>query len=192
MRPTADFLHSLTPCPPVSSYPLYFDTLVHTFIRVKSQPVSPQSLPNTCRLNTRSGIPFVHRDPLSLVLFTPNRRKLAGLTPSFSSAAFHSFPLFVTLKPVSPLLATHTKSTPGYTPLPFKILAIHASAASSDSYFSVCTIRRNRSHDSNTTRRNAASCRGTIYRALCVPNESIKRSDRNDFPVDPPSQLEWN
>jgi hypothetical protein len=116
MPPAADFLHPLTANPPVPSYPLCFDTLAHTCVRQKSQLLSPQSLPNTCRQNTRSSIPFVQKDPLSLVLFAPTRRKLAGLTPSFSSTAVHSFSLFVTLKPVSPLLATHTKSTPGHTP----------------------------------------------------------------------------
>jgi hypothetical protein len=116
MPPAADFLHSLTANPPVPSYPLCFDTLAHTCVRQKSQLLSPQSLPNTCRQNTRRSIPFVQKDPLSLVLFAPTRWKLAGLTPSFSSTAVHSFPLFVTLKPVSPLLATHTKSALGYTP----------------------------------------------------------------------------
>jgi hypothetical protein len=101
--------------PPVSSYPL-FDMLAYVHIGQKSQLLSPQLLPHTCRQNTRGGIPSIPKDPLSPVLFTPTRRKLAGLTPSFSSTAVHSFSLFVTLKPVSPLLATHTKSTPEYTP----------------------------------------------------------------------------
>jgi hypothetical protein len=37
-------------------------------------------------------------------------------SPLFSTTPPHSSSLFVTLKPVSPLLATHTKSTPGHTP----------------------------------------------------------------------------
>ena len=63
---------------------------------------------------------FHSRSLLHLYSSTLSSKKTAkskSLTPIFSAALSHSFSLSITLKPVSPLLATLTKSTPGY-PLP--------------------------------------------------------------------------
>jgi hypothetical protein len=57
-------------------------------------------------------------DSLALESFAPSCKKCFQLTSVFSINLFHSFSLFRTLKPVSPLLATHTQSTPGYPSLP--------------------------------------------------------------------------
>ena len=46
--------------------------------------------------------------------FSSLSKKNVSLTPLFSFFPFNSFALLFTLKPVSPVLATHTKSTPGY------------------------------------------------------------------------------
>ena len=48
--------------------------------------------------------------------FEKQRTKVDPLTPSFSIAASHFFALFFTLAEISPLRATHTKNTGGYTP----------------------------------------------------------------------------
>src|SRR5438105_3871269 len=62
-------------------------------------------------------IPIRHSCIL-FAFFRKHRSKCDPLTPSFSIAGFHSSSLFITLKPVSPLLATLTQSMPGYTLLP--------------------------------------------------------------------------
>src|SRR5205814_6636239 len=49
-------------------------------------------------------------------IFTPFSPDHFPLTPFFSIRRFHSFSFFFSLKSVSPLLATHSKSTPGCTP----------------------------------------------------------------------------
>ena len=46
----ADGAHSL-----ISTYPLCFDTLAHTWVRRKAQPLSFQPLPHSCPQNTRGG-----------------------------------------------------------------------------------------------------------------------------------------
>ena len=62
---------------------------------------------------------FHSRSLLHLYSSTLSSKKTAkskSLTPIFSAALSHSFSLSITLKPVSPLLATLTKSTLGYAP----------------------------------------------------------------------------
>src|SRR5256885_13170667 len=49
-------------------------------------------------------------------IFTPFSPDHFPLTPFFSIRRFHSFSFFFTLKSVSPLLATHSKSTRGCIP----------------------------------------------------------------------------
>jgi hypothetical protein len=127
--PAASLRHSEPRCASPSNYLLCFDTLVHTSVRQKSQLLSSQSLPNTWSQNTRGGIPFI-----------PFIQTSSQRTSLFSLTASHSLHSFVTPKPVSPLLATHTKSTGGVHPLPSKISATHASNISPGSYFSICTI----------------------------------------------------
>jgi hypothetical protein len=77
--------------------------------------------------NRPSHIPSAPNFPeLSPLLATHTRTShkselLAPLTPFFSPKPFHSVATLFTLKPVSPVFATLTKSTPGYTPHPTKV-----------------------------------------------------------------------
>src|SRR5579863_3061888 len=57
-------------------------------------------------------------DPLFLQSFVHSCKKCFRLTSFFSTKPSHSSSLFITLFPVSPVFATLSKSTPGYTPLP--------------------------------------------------------------------------
>jgi len=74
---------------------------------------------------TASHYPLAHPGiPLSPLFATltetPQKRAKSDLvTPLFSMKASHSSSLFVTLEQISPVFATLSKSTPGYTPSPF-------------------------------------------------------------------------
>src|SRR5437588_4395166 len=67
-------------------------------------------------------------------IFTPFSPDHFPLTPLFSIRRFHSFSFFFTLKSVSPLLATLTQSTPGYTP---QILFAGNNRSASRSHFTL-------------------------------------------------------
>jgi hypothetical protein len=78
------------------------------------------------------------------------------------------------------MLAKKNPFFESFIPLPAKISATHAA-----------NDRQRPSCDALHLA-NADSCRGTIHRALFVPNESIKLFGLNAFSVHVPSQLEWN
>src|SRR6266700_563742 len=115
------------PHPPVSSYPLCFDTLAHTCVQQKSQPLSLQPLPHTWSRNTRGGIPLTPFNPLPTgpplakkdLFFessTPTSQKTGQLTPSFSDAAFHFFRTFFILAEISPAFAISSEKCRGWHP----------------------------------------------------------------------------
>ena len=54
----------------ISTYPLCFDTLAHSWARQKSQPLSFQPLPHSCPQNTRGGIGY--SSPLAVRFSLPS------------------------------------------------------------------------------------------------------------------------
>jgi hypothetical protein len=77
---------------------------------------SPPVLPFICPVRGLPPLPHEASVVALSALFHTASNFFHPLSPFVSAARFHSFALFFTLKPVSPVFAAHTKSTPGYTP----------------------------------------------------------------------------